>query len=62
MYGVRSPYCTTVILYSASTPILSDLRALRFNVFMGISFLINTYETDSTLNAIKVKLFGDAAY
>lgn len=24
---------------------------------MGISFLINIYETDSTLNAIKMKLF-----
>lgn len=48
--GVRSPYYKTIILYSASTTILLDLR---FKVFMGISFFMNIYEMDSTLNAIK---------
>lgn len=48
--GVRSPYCKTIILYSASSNILLDLR---FKVFMGISFFMNIYEMGSTLNAIK---------
>jgi len=62
LHGVRSPYCTTAILYSACTPIFSDLRALRFKVFMGISFLINIYEMGCTLNAVKMILYAQAAH